>query len=132
MRKKSHVTNRQSPEEPINVGQNVFLKNDKSKLKAREMYKVMDIYRENQETWATIQKHNTQFRRKKYEVKTAELILIPGQINFKPMTKSNDKDRNTNADDDEKKPQRKPRRAAQVAKQKIAEMYHIQTGLLYQ
>ena len=52
----------------IHIGDNVFLKEDKYKLRASEPYKVMDTFSEDNEQWATIQKHNSQFRSKKYEV----------------------------------------------------------------
>ena len=69
------------------IGHNVFLKNDKSKLKARQMYRIVDIYTKKDEAWATIQKHDTQFRAKKYEVKLSEIILLPGQ-NLKSKRKA--------------------------------------------
>ena len=59
------------------VGENVFLKNDKSKLKSREMYKIVDIYNENNECWATLQKFDSQFRAKDYKVKTTEIFSVP-------------------------------------------------------
>ena len=43
------------------------------------MYRVIDIYEKDGEHWATIQKHETQFRVKKYQVKFAEIMLVPGQ-----------------------------------------------------
>ena len=39
----------------------------------------METFSENGEQWAIIQKHNSQFRIKKYKIKTSELILLPGQ-----------------------------------------------------
>ena len=69
------------------IGHNVFLKNDKSKLKARQLYRIVDIYSKGNEPWATIQKHESQFRSKKYEVKLSEIILLPGQT-VKPKRKA--------------------------------------------
>ena len=63
------------------IGHNVFLKNDKSKLKARQLYRIVEIYSKDNETWATIQKHDSQFRAKQYEVKLSEIMLLPGQNN---------------------------------------------------
>ena len=57
----------------------MFLKTDKSKLKARQLYKVIEVYTKNDEHWATIQKHDSQFRSKKYQVKFSEIIPLPGQ-----------------------------------------------------
>ena len=63
----------------FNVGDNVYLKDDKSKWRARHLYRVIEVYVKDGENWATIQKHETQFRVKKYQVKFAEIILVPGQ-----------------------------------------------------
>ena len=63
----------------ISIGLNVFLKSDKSKLKARQLYRIVDVYFKDKEKWVTIQKHDTQFRAKKYQVKAAEIIPLPGQ-----------------------------------------------------
>ena len=63
----------------IKIGHNVFLKKDISKMRARELYRVTDTFTEDNEQWATIQKHNSQFRMKKYKVKISELMLLPGQ-----------------------------------------------------
>ena len=58
-------------------------------LKPRDSYRVTD--RDNDDTkdpWLTIQKHNDQFRAKKYKVKQSELMRSPGQIeqaNTDPM-----------------------------------------------
>ena len=61
------------------VGLNVFLKSDKSKLKARQLYRIVDLFHKDDEKWATIQKHDSQFRAKKYQVKLTELLPLPGQ-----------------------------------------------------
>ena len=68
-----------TPQPNICIGHNVFLKEDNTKLRARELYKVVDIFLEDDEEWATVQKHHSQFRMKKYKVKISELILLPGQ-----------------------------------------------------
>ena len=39
----------------FNVGDNVFLKADKSKLRGRESYKLIKLFQKNEEEWATIQ-----------------------------------------------------------------------------
>ena len=63
----------------VYIGLNVYLRNDKSKLRARQLYRVIDVYDKDSERWATIQKHDSQFRAKKYEVKLSEIIPLPGQ-----------------------------------------------------
>ena len=73
----------------IQVGHNVFIKNDKSKVKARELYKVVDVFIKDNESLAVIQKHNSQFRLKRYNVKVAELLLLPGQTYDEPMLEDN-------------------------------------------
>ena len=69
----------------IQIGHNVFLKNDKTKLKARELYKVVELFEKNDEPWAVVQKHDSQFRLKKYNVKLDELFLLPGQLNHETL-----------------------------------------------
>ena len=69
----------------IQIGHNVFLKNDKTKLKAREPYKVVELFEKNDEPWAVVQKHDSQFCLKKYNVKLDELFLLPGQLNHKTL-----------------------------------------------
>ena len=63
----------------IRIGNNVFIKNEKSKLKPRELYIVVDVYDENDETWIIVQKCSSQFRSKQYKLKPSELLLVPGQ-----------------------------------------------------
>ena len=79
-RKRRHRQTDQKPTHSIEIGHNVFLRNGKSKLKARELFRVTDIFSKDNEPWAIIQKHNSQFRSKKYEVKISELLLLPGQV----------------------------------------------------
>ena len=122
-----HTKAQETESTNIEVGHNVFMKQDKSKLRARELYKVIQKFSKNGEPWALIQKHNTQFRRKQYEVKIAELILLPGQIketlNDEEVTGKDledidcDKTRNTTMID---KPTRPRRQAAEAARKKIA------------
>ena len=64
---KEQVEKREKQHNPVSnqcqhnfvVGNNVFLKNDKSKLRGREMYKVIDLFLKNDESWATIVKQKT-------------------------------------------------------------------------
>ena len=68
-------------------------------------------------------------RRKKYEVKTAELIPLPGQIDARPDSDaSEDECIEQNKEDDTIQVKRIPRRAAQEARQKIAKLRHVQTN----
>lgn len=122
-RKKKHKASNPNQEEDIHIGHNVFIKQDRSKLKARELYKVIDTFIENGEHWATIQKHNTQFRMKKYKVKTAELMLLPGQqFNLTGTNDDNIKPGDIQQNELETKndysPQRKPKRKAAIEARK--------------
>ena len=85
-RKRRHnvITDAKLP--PIQTGQNVYLKSDISKLRAREVYVVVETYQKENEPWAIIQKKNSQFRNKKYDVKLAELLPLPGQIDVEELT----------------------------------------------
>ena len=58
------------------VGDNVFLKNGKSKLRGREMFKILDLFNYQNEKWATLLKTETQFRAKPYKVKLSEIFLV--------------------------------------------------------
>ena len=80
-RKEKHpiITAHSNPNQ-IKIGDNIFLKNDKSKLRGREMYKVVDIYTFNEEQWAKLQKTENQFRAKRYDVKCSEIFPVPGKI----------------------------------------------------
>jgi hypothetical protein len=63
--------------ETIKPGDNVFLKADKNKLRGREMYRVVDLYVKHNERHAKLQKSETQFRSKTYDVKLSEIFLLP-------------------------------------------------------
>ena len=103
------------------------MKQDKSNLGARELklYKVIQKFSKDGEPWALIQKNNTQFRRKQYEVKIAELILLRGEtketLSDEEVTGKDledidcNKTRNTTTID---KPNRPRRRAAEAARKK--------------
>ena len=103
--------------EAIQIGHNVFLKSDASKLRARELYVVVDTYEKQNEVWATIQKRNSQFRTRKYEVKLAELMLLPGQSSRVDLKN----------EDNAKK---QPRKAAILARRKIASMYVVRASTI--
>ena len=77
-REKQHNPRKVHSEQIFNVGNNVFFKNDKSKLRGREMYKIIELFIKDDEPWAKIQKTESQFRAKSYEVKTDEIFLVPG------------------------------------------------------
>ena len=59
------------------IGDNVFLKSDKSKLRGRENYKVVRLFKKNEEEWAVIQKCESKFMSKEYEVKLSEIFPLP-------------------------------------------------------
>ena len=62
------------------IGDNVFLKSDKSKLRGRELYKVVRLFQKNGEKWAVILKCDQKFMSKEYEVKLSEIFLaIPNR-----------------------------------------------------
>ena len=60
------------------IGDNVFLKFDKSKARGREMYKVVKLFLKNDERCALIQKCEAKFLSKEYEVKCVEIFKVPG------------------------------------------------------
>ena len=76
-RVKRHPEYDNTTEAIFNVGDNVFLKADKSKLRGRETYKVVKLFQKNDEKWATIQKCETKFMSKEYDVKFSELFKVP-------------------------------------------------------
>ena len=71
----------------IIIGDDVYVKNDKSKQRAREKYKVVKLFREGDEEWAILQKNNSKFMAKEYKVKIAEVFPA---IKKKPDEKSLD------------------------------------------
>ena len=79
-RTKQHPTkNKISSEADVKVGDNVFLKNDKNKLRGREMYKVIEVFSCNDEKWAKLIKSEKQLRKKTYDSKVSELFPVPGK-----------------------------------------------------
>ena len=97
-RKLQHPKHFAVSEEEFDIGDNVFLKNDKSKLRGREMYKVVELFQIDAEKWAMVQKSESQFRAKGYKVKTAEIFHVPGKIDVKPAVPTDEFE--TNADED--------------------------------
>ena len=71
-----HPTEPARSSERFSVGQNVFLKSDKSKLRAREMHKITKLFEKNDEPWAIIQKCDLKFMSKEYAVKITEIFPI--------------------------------------------------------
>ena len=63
--------------EKYKIGDNVFLKSDKSKLRGREIYKIVRLFCKNEEKWAIIQKCESKFMSKEYEVKFSEIFPMP-------------------------------------------------------
>ena len=47
---------------------NVLIKTELSKLSARKPYGTIDIFEKNGEEYATLQKHDSQFRAKQYKL----------------------------------------------------------------
>ena len=60
----------------IRIGDDVYVKHDKSKQRGRESYKVVKLFDRNDENWATIQKNSSKFMSKEYEVKIAEIFPV--------------------------------------------------------
>ena len=79
-RKEKHPKEYAKNHETFQIGENVLLKSGKTKLRGREMYKIVDIYSNDDEIWATLQKTESQFRSKQYQVKTAEIFHVPGPV----------------------------------------------------
>ena len=76
-------------EPDIRVGDDVFVKNDKSKYRGREKYKVTKLFEINEERWAIIQKINEKFMSKEYEVKLTEIFLATRRNNGPESTVDN-------------------------------------------
>ena len=75
----SHNKHEPSKNEEFRVGMNVVIKSELSKLSARKPYRIINLFEKDGEDYATLQKHDSQFRAKQYKVKAAELIVIPNQ-----------------------------------------------------
>ena len=94
------------------------------------VYIVVQTYKEDGEQWATIQKQNTQFRKKQYEVKMAELLLLPGQATRGILDNDDipEKDTVTDSYNIEKEDticRRPERAAAKQAKQRMANLHKV-------
>ena len=63
----------------LQPGTNVYIKSDKSKIKPRHEYTIVKTFQKHGETYATIQKRESQFRSKRYDVKMTEIFPLPGQ-----------------------------------------------------
>ena len=77
IRKSRHKENK-SEAKNIDIGDNVLRLEDGDKLKAKEMYKVLDIIEEDGKIWYIINKCNDQFRARSYRVKGYQIIPAPG------------------------------------------------------
>ena len=60
----------------IKIGDDVYVKEDKSKQRARETYKVVKLFKKGDEKWAILQKNSSKFMAKEYEVKIAEIFPV--------------------------------------------------------
>ena len=60
----------------IKIGDDVYVKHDKSKQRGRESYKVVKLFDEKDENWATLQKNSSKFMSKEYDVKIAEIFPV--------------------------------------------------------
>ena len=64
-----------SEDPDIQIGDDVLVKNDESKYRGRERYKVVRLFDRNHERWAAVQKMNDKFMSREYEVKLSEIFL---------------------------------------------------------
>ena len=62
--------------ELIAVGDYVYLKDDKTKVRGREKYKIVKMFSKLDEKWAILQKSNTKFMAKEYEAKITEIFPV--------------------------------------------------------
>ena len=101
--KERHPSSVNSRSFEVNVGDNVFIMQDKSKLRGRELYKIIKRFQEDNEEWAIICKCENKFMSKEYKVKLTELMpafSITETTNKKPDDKISDDDSYTNDYDD--------------------------------
>ena len=89
-RQRRHPQNTSVTMDSFKVGDNVFLKSDKSKLRGREAYKIITLFKKNEEEWATIQKCETKFMSKEYEVKLSEIFKTQEVVEPSKMENHND------------------------------------------
>ena len=80
-----------------------MLQAGKTKLTGREMFKIMELYEKDDEQWAKIQKHESQFKSKEYDLKLTEIIPIHDQLD------PNYEDASDNHDDHDLTPRRQER-----------------------
>ena len=58
------------------VGDRVYIKNDLTKTRAREEYIITSLESDDKDRWATLQKIESQFRKKSYRLKLNEIIHV--------------------------------------------------------
>ena len=131
----------------LQIGDDVYLKVDKSKNRGREKYKITKLLDRDNEKWAVLQKSNTKFMAKEYDVKISEIFPV---FDRKNLTKSdyieneppelitpidlNDKEEETQTDTKEveaKNHQRRrsQRKAAQIANESFKRLNIMKTKL---
>ena len=131
-RTKKHPQVKPLSKSTFKIGQNVMLRNGKTKVKGREMYKITDIFERDNEYWARIQKHESQFRSKEYEAKFTEIIPTTDQFESETHdthTKDEERKHQDSTDNDihidqnaTEYRERPPRQAAVRAREKIKQM----------
>ena len=62
------------------------MKRDISKLRGREIYKIVSLYRNNSDDMATIRKSDDKFMAKDYEIKLAEIFPMKRNVIKEPET----------------------------------------------
>ena len=120
-RKDTHKAGKQEIHD-FEVGQNVFIKNDKSKLKQRSPHIITKLKRKKDGEWAVVQKNDSQFRAKEYEVKLQEITPIPGYKKGIPHEVEDEIEPNINAIRD----------STEQAKRAIAKLLKVTLKTCYQ
>ena len=116
----------------LDIGDDVYLKVDKSKNRGREKYKVTKMFERDGEQWAVLQKSNNKFMAKEYEVKISEIFPVihrknpiksdhiedhPAEL-IPPMTRKDEEETQTDFEEvktENPKRRRSQRKAAAVA-----------------
>ena len=79
-----HNENITKSDTDFSIGDRIFLKKDISKLRSREEFIIVELFTKKNVQWAKIQKLETQFRKKIYDVQISEITHV--STNFKKYT----------------------------------------------
>ena len=81
-----HNLNVQDPPGVFSVGDRVFIKNDLTKLHAREEYIITKLYSDSGDSWAILNKIENQFRSREYKVKIQEIVKVSNNFSDKKLS----------------------------------------------